>query len=77
MNIPLISRPFSHRFSQLSITFLASIYARVFIENGSQNDANIDAKIIKNQFLAAKALANVDLEYFLAAFGKTHFFNDC
>ena len=48
-----------------------------FFENGSQNDANIDAKIIENQFWAAKALANVDLEYFLAKLGKIHFVYDC
>ena len=41
---------------------------RMLMKNGSQNDAKIYAKIIKNQFWAAKGATNVDLEYFLAVF---------
>ena len=41
---------------------------RIFDEKGSQNDAKIDAKIIKNRFWAAKGATHVDLEYFLVVF---------
>ena len=38
------------------------------MKKGSQNDAKIDAKIIKNRIWAAKGATNVDLEYFLVVF---------
>ena len=41
---------------------------RILMKKGSQNDAKIDAKIIKKRFWAAKGAANVDLEYFWAVF---------
>ena len=54
------------------MTFAASMFAilchGILLKNGSQNDAKIDAEIIKNRFWAAKGATNVDLEYFLAVF---------
>ena len=48
------------------LLFLKKI--EILMQNGSQNDAKIDAKIIKNRFWAAKGATDVDLEYFLAVF---------
>ena len=48
------------------LPFLKKI--EILMKNGSQNDAKIDAKIIKNRFWAATGATNVDLEYFLAVF---------
>ena len=40
------------------------------MKNDSQNETEIDAEIMQNRFWAAKGEADVDLEYFLAVFGK-------
>ena len=46
------------------------------MKKGSQNDAKIDAKIIKKWFWAAKGAANVDLEYSWVVFWKIWIFDD-
>ena len=51
-------------------SILALIFAWIFIENGSQNEAKIDAEIQENRFWVAGGAANVDLEHFLVAFGR-------
>jgi len=67
-------------FSLIPTTFWAWILALIFawtrIENGSQNEAKIDAEIEVFRFWVAGGAANVDLEHFLVAFGRVRNSND-
>ena len=39
-------------------------------KKGTQNEAEIDAKIIQSRFWVARGAADVDFDYFLVAFGE-------
>ena len=46
------------------------------MQNGLQNEAEIDAEIIQSRFWAARGAADVDFDYFLVAFLRSQIFDD-
>ena len=46
------------------------------MQNGFQNEAEIDAEIIQSRFWAARGAADVDFDYFLGGFLRSPIFDE-
>ena len=46
------------------------------MKKDTQNEAEIDAKIVESRFWAARGAADVDFDYFLVAFLRSQIFDD-